>query len=272
MSEFAASERFQFGENWRRFLSVIDEVKISHAEERLYELVGDLRGKSFLDVGSGSGIHSLAAIKLGASRVLSFDYDEQCVACTNELKRRFAPLANWQIEHGSALDVSYLQSIGKFDVVYSWGVLHHTGQMWKSFDLITVPVEDTLAIAIYDDEGRKSRFLLGWKKLYVHSPRAIQKVLELLTFVATWGKAFLVKPIRTVRNWKAYSRNRGMSAWHDVVDMAGGYPFEVAKPGDVFSFFYQRGFKLTKLTTVTRHGLNEYVFCRSTASTPPTKT
>lgn len=255
-------ERFQFGENWRRFLATVDERKISQAGQKLYELVGDLQGKSFLDIGSGSGIHSLAAIRLGAARVLSIDYDPQCVACTNELKRRFAPLANWQNERGSALDASYMASIGKFDVVYSWGVLHHTGDMWKSFEHVILPVEDMLAIAIYDDQGKMSRFLLRWKKLYVHSPRFLQKIHEGLTFAATWGKAFLVKPLRTWRKWKAYSEERGMSPWHDVVDLAGGFPFEVAKPGEIFSFFYERGFTLTKLNTVTRHGLNEFVFRR----------
>src|SRR5579859_4682592 len=99
-----AAERFQFGENWARFLAVVDEEKIAYAAERLSDLVGDLRGKSFLDVGSGSGIHSLAAIRLGAARVLSFDYDRKSVACTNELKRRYAPLANWSIQSGSVLD------------------------------------------------------------------------------------------------------------------------------------------------------------------------
>ena len=131
--------RFQFGENWSRFLSLVDEDRIAEAAARLSELLGDISGKSFLDVGSGSGIHSLAALRLGASRVLSFDYDSKSVACTAELKRRFAPMANWQIEAGSALDEQYLRSLGPFDIVYAWGVLHHTGAMWKSFDLVTIP-------------------------------------------------------------------------------------------------------------------------------------
>jgi len=256
------AERFQFGENWSRFLSTVDERKISHATDRLYELVGDLTGKSFLDVGCGSGIHSLAAIRLGASRVLSFDYDAQCVACANEMKRLYAPLANWTSQQGSALDADFVCSLGKFDVVYSWGVLHHTGAMWRSLDLITIPVADLLAIAIYDDQGRLSRMLAGWKRIYVNSPRPVKNLMLGVTFTATWGKAFLVKPFSTRQRWKSYSSQRGMSPWHDVVDLAGGYPFEVAKPGDVFAFFRQKGFTLERLTTVTRHGLNEFVFKR----------
>jgi Ribosomal protein L11 methyltransferase (PrmA) len=192
-----ATARFQFGENWARFLSVVDEDRIAQATARLSEMLGGISGKSFLDVGSGSGIHSLAALRLGASRVLSFDYDSNSVSCTSELKRRFAPMADWQIETGSVLDEVYLRSLGQFDIVYAWGVLHHTGAMWTSFDLVTIPVAHTLLVAVYNDEGRKSRLWLILKKLYSRSPLPLKKLLELITFMLTWGKAFIFKP------WKA---------------------------------------------------------------------
>src|ERR1700744_4733542 len=117
-----STKRFQFGENWSNFLSVVDESHIAEASARLSELLGDISGKTFLDIGSGSGIHSLAAVRLGASRVVSFDYDPKSVSCTQEMKRRFAPDSSWTIQQGSALDEDYLRSLGKFDIVYSWGV------------------------------------------------------------------------------------------------------------------------------------------------------
>jgi 2-polyprenyl-6-hydroxyphenyl methylase/3-demethylubiquinone-9 3-methyltransferase len=261
--EEEAMTRFQFGENWTRFLSVVDEDRIMQAANRLSEMLGDIRGKSFLDVGSGSGIHSLAALRLGASRVLSFDYDSKSVACTAELKRRFAPMADWEIQPGSALDEQYLRSLGPFDIVYSWGVLHHTGAMWKSFDFVTIPAADTLMVAIYNDEGRKSRLWLILKKLYSRSPWPFKKLLELVTFMLTWGKAFIFKPRKTFENWSSYSWQRGMSPWCDVVDWAGGYPCEFANAGEVFTFFHQRGFVLEVLKTVHGLGLNEFVFTRS---------
>jgi SAM-dependent methyltransferase len=261
-----ATARFQFGENWTRFLSVVDEDRIAQAAARLSEMLGDISGKSFLDVGSGSGIHSLAALRLGASRVLSFDYDSKSVSCTSELKRRFAPTADWQVETGSALDEAYLHSLGQFDIVYAWGVLHHTGAMWKSFDLITSPAAHTLMIAVYNDEGRKSRFWLVLKKLYSGSPLPLKKLLELITFMLTWGKAFIFKPGKAMRNWSTYSRKRGMSPWRHVVDWAGGYPCEFANAGDVFTFFHQRGFELEVLRTVHGLGLNEFVFVRPPSS------
>ena len=124
--------RFDFGTNWSRFLADVDEARIERASGSLKEMlkVDDLSGRTFLDAGSGSGLSSLAACRLGA-RVHSFDYDPRSVGCTAELKRRFAPgAAAWRIEEGSVLDRAYLATLGRFDVVYCCGVVHHTGAMW----------------------------------------------------------------------------------------------------------------------------------------------
>src|SRR5438552_2198085 len=106
---------FKFGDNWTRFLSVLNEERIEEAEKSLCEMlaVSDLRGLRFLDVGSGSGLFSLAARRLG-SDVHSFDYDPKSVACTQALKARFFPGdEKWRIERGSILDVGYIKSLGE---------------------------------------------------------------------------------------------------------------------------------------------------------------
>jgi len=102
--EIQQGQRFEFGKNWQRFLSVLNDERIAEAEKSLRAMLEteSLSGKSFLDVGSGSGLFSLAAMRLGAARVHSFDYDPQSVACTRELKRRYFPDAHhWTIEEGS---------------------------------------------------------------------------------------------------------------------------------------------------------------------------
>src|SRR5216684_1692174 len=119
-SELASETRFAFGRNWQRFLRVLNDDRIAEAEKSLRTMlqVDDLRGKSFIDIGSGSGLFSLAAMRLGAARVHSFDYDPNSVACAQELKRRYFPQeTNWVIQHGSVLDLDYVASLGKFDVV-----------------------------------------------------------------------------------------------------------------------------------------------------------
>src|SRR4051794_3248472 len=121
--EVAHGERFEFGRNWNRFLQTLNDERIALAEKSLQDSLGvrDLKGLSFLDVGSGSGLFSLAARRLGA-RVHSLDYDPHSVACTTELRRRYFPDdPNWRVEHGSALDPEYLRSLGTFTIVYSWG-------------------------------------------------------------------------------------------------------------------------------------------------------
>ena len=96
----------------------------------------DLDNKTFLDIGCGSGIHSLAAFLSGAKLIVSFDYDPQSVAATRILHRKAGEPKNWKIMQGSVLDEEFLRTLGHFDFVYSWGVLHHTGQMWQAIKKI----------------------------------------------------------------------------------------------------------------------------------------
>jgi len=255
-------KRFQFGDNWSHFLPVIDESHITEAKARLTELLGDIKGKTFLDIGSGSGIHSLAAIRLGASHVVSFDFDPKCVACTMEMKRRFAPEANWVIQQGSALDSEYLNSLGKFNIVYSWGVLHHTGDMWAALDLITIPAKETIAICIYKDQGALSLVWRRLKKLYVEHP--ISRPAVVFAALATiWGPKLLLLPHRLIPDWKNWKKKRGMSPWHDVIDWAGGYPFEFATDSQLITFYLDRGLSLRVVRPFGRIiQMNEYVFAR----------
>jgi 2-polyprenyl-3-methyl-5-hydroxy-6-metoxy-1,4-benzoquinol methylase len=263
--------RFAFGKNWARFLSHVGEAQVQAATESLRERLGDLTGRSFLDIGSGSGLHSLAALRLGASRVHSFDYDSDSVATTAEIRRRFAPQAAWTIERGSALDVGYLTSLGTFDVVYSWGVLHHTGDMWTALANAINPLaaNGTLFVSIYNDQGYISRRWKRLKTFHNKSGRAGKLLAEIATLLITWGRCIPMdiiagKPFRTFHAWKEYGRERGMSPWHDVVDWAGGYPFEVAKPEEIFSFFRQRGLYMLEMKTCGGgKGCNEFLFSKT---------
>jgi 2-polyprenyl-3-methyl-5-hydroxy-6-metoxy-1,4-benzoquinol methylase len=272
--EIAAGERFAFGENWQRFLSVLDDRRILEAEDSLRQMlqVQDLRGKSFLDIGCGSGLFSLAARRLGA-RVESFDYDPQSVACARELCRRYFPGdTQWNIAEGSVLDTAYLSRLGCFDVVYSWGVLHHTGAMWQALGNTATLVAPAgkLFIAIYNDQGKISDRWRAVKHTYNRLPEGLRFLVTVPVLVhLNWRAACkdLVK-LRPFHTWRSAGRERGMSAWRDLIDWVGGYPFEVAKPEAIFEFYSRRGFSLTRLVTCGGSlGCNEFVFARVAAET-----
>jgi 2-polyprenyl-6-hydroxyphenyl methylase/3-demethylubiquinone-9 3-methyltransferase len=269
-AEIAAGERFRFGENWRRFLAAVDEPRIARAQRSLQDMLGvaDLAGRTFLDIGSGSGLFSLAARRLGAT-VRSFDYDPDSVACAHELRRRYrADDAQWTIERGSALDAGYMRALGAHDVVYSWGVLHHTGAMWQGVDLAAERVAPggQLFIALYNDQGRPTRRWRLVKRAYCALPRPLKPLVLLPCAVRLWAPTILrdTLRLRPFASWRSYGSERGMSPWRDVVDWVGGYPFEVARPEEPLDRLRPAGFTLERLRTCGGGlGCNEWVFRRA---------
>jgi len=270
--EMRRGERFAFGANWTRFLAVLTDERIARAEASLSSMLDmrSLTGLSFLDVGSGSGLFSLVARRLGA-HVTSFDYDPQSVACTAELKRRyFASDPQWVIRQGSVLDLEFLQTLGQFDLVYSWGVLHHTGQMWQALANVDALVRKNgrLFIAIYNDQGGASRRWLAVKKAYNRLPRVLRPVLALGVAGFQEARYALIHLVRlSPRAYLSgilhYEDDRGMSWWANKMDWIGGLPFEVGTPEAVFDFYRARGYRLERLTTCGGgHGCNQFVFRR----------
>lgn len=269
--ELLSRKRFGFGQNWYQYLNDVNEIQILEAEKSLkkYLKLDTLSGYSFLDVGCGSGIFSLAARRLGA-KVTSFDYDPKSVECAEILKKRFfsSDDADWIISQGSILDFQFISKLGNFDIVYSWGVLHHTGEMWAALKNSLVPLLDggLLFISIYNDQGRKSFWWRLVKKYYVKSPLLIKKFYELFFLILLWAPSSLRDLIflRPFSTWNNYSKYRGMSPYIDLVDWIGGYPFEVASPDKIFEYFSNENLNLKHLKTCGGgHGCNEYVFIKN---------
>lgn len=267
-AEISTGERFAFGDNWREFIELVDEPRIAAATGSLTGPLGtsDLSGRTFLDVGCGSGLFSLAAHRLGA-RVRSFDFDAESVAATSEMRDRFASGDGWAVEQGSILDERLVATLGRFDVVYSWGVLHHTGDLWRAMDLVCglVAPGGLLYIAVYNDQGWESRMWRGVKRRYNRSGPLARRALVLGSTAYLGRRRVLRKLLELGGRGESVPsrapRARGMSAKHDLIDWVGGYPFEVAKPEEVFAFLRGRGFELRHLKTCGGGlGCNEYVF------------
>lgn len=283
--------KFAFGKNWQSFLNSLHradktDARVQMAEDSLAALLGPkrddrlganaalLEGMKFLDAGSGSGLFSLAAYRLGAT-VVSFDADEASVECTTAVRDQFS--AQWQITAGSLLDSKFMNSLGQFDVVYCWGVAHHTGNQWLAMEHLAqaVTAEGRLVIAIYNDEQFVSKGWLVIKRIYRQLPGPVRPLWVLAVAAYAFLKRLvgtlaavlfrmmtLRNPLIPIRNWMREPRARGMHWWYDWVDWVGGWPYEVARPEQVFEFFHERGFELRKLTTADGHGCNEFVFER----------
>jgi 2-polyprenyl-6-hydroxyphenyl methylase/3-demethylubiquinone-9 3-methyltransferase len=187
------------------------------------------------------------------------------------LRRRYFPDAGgWEIEEGSALDAEYVRSLGEFDVVYSWGVLHHTGSMWEALANAALPVAHggKLFVAIYNDLGSRSARWKWIKKTYNELPKLLRAPFAAAVSAPNEAKMILravvtLSPGEYVRSWTTYAEKRGMSRWRDIVDWVGGYPYEYATPEGIFDFYRERGFKLTKLKCGgVGLGCNEFVFVK----------
>jgi SAM-dependent methyltransferase len=272
--EIERGERFGFGDNWLQLFRLIDENRIQQSEASLARMLRlpQLTGRTFLDIGCGSGLSSLAARRLGAT-VRAFDFDPHSVACARELRRRYAlDDPDWIIEEGSVLDADYLARLGTFDIVYSWGVLHHTGRLWDAMAAACSAVAPMgrLFVAIYNDLGSSSTRWRWIKRTYNRLPAALRPLWTVGAIAPGEMKAMLracaaLRPSDYIRSWTGYNE-RGMNRWRDIVDWVGGYPYEVATPEQVFDFCQARGFTLLSMHCGgVGLGCNEFVFVRSAA-------
>ncbi|MFB9265946.1 class I SAM-dependent methyltransferase [Bradyrhizobium erythrophlei] len=245
MSFRERNSHFEFGANWRDYAKSIDQTRIASAIDGLKKLLPEgLGGKTFLDIGCGSGLHSLAALSLGSSSVLAIDIDENSVSTTREVLSKFSHSKSWKANVLSIFDAKR-DEIGTFDVVYSWGVLHHTGAMWNAIERAAalVKADGYFAIAIY----AKTAFDLPWKiekRIYKSLPAPGQWALR-NSFIGVLLAGKLLRGKHPMTLLKS-DLPRGMNLSNDVHDWLGGYPYETATVEELVSKFSSFGFSLAR--------------------------
>ena len=261
---------FEFGRNWQRFLELFSEQRVQTAVDSIRDFTGlrDLKGKTFVDVGCGSGLFSLAAHRLGAERLVSFDVDEFSVRCCRHLHEQAGAPDSWTVRPGSILDERLVAELGTFDVVYSWGVLHHTGRMWDAIRHAGGMVNPggRFYITIYNRRRgpRGSRTWLRIKRQYNRMPPAGRKLMEYV-YISNYFLSKLLgfkNPMKRIRN---YQEKRGMNWRTDVTDWVGGYPYEFATVQEIFDFVRRTypDFLLEGLKSTRGLGPNWFLFRRA---------
>jgi SAM-dependent methyltransferase len=274
-SERADKVTFSFGRNWQQFVrKYLTAKRVEQAINSLKEFleIPDLRDRTFLDLGCGSGLFSLAAHRLGASRIVSLDVDPLATACCKYLRNSSGDPANWTVLEGSVLDKNFLARVDKADIVYAWGSLHHTGSMWQAIRNASTLVEDggVFFLSIYNRvEGRgSSRYWLKVKRLYNQLPGFGKTALEtayLLRYGILPQLLRLRNPLTSFRN---YGQGRGMNYFADMRDWLGGYPYEFASASEVFRFCNKDlGLGLINLRSTNTLATNEFLFRKQPCTT-----
>jgi SAM-dependent methyltransferase len=261
------STHYEFGENWRNYAELIDGQRISAAEAGLSKLLPreEVAGRTFLDIGCGSGLHALAAARFGAGEIVAVDIDPNSVATAQAVLQRHAPAsAIWSAKEASAFDLGHLPT---FDIVYSWGVLHHTGDMMQAIGAAANRVNQggILVLALY----RKTPLCGFWqfeKKLYVDGSPTMRRILE-STYNTARALSFWIRGKSFAAYKDQYAALRGMEYMTDVRDWLGGYPYESISKAEMLALANRLGFEFLRGdirekpgSGLLGSGCDEYVF------------
>jgi len=262
------AEHFSFGKNWENYVKKhFSEERVQISKQHLLDFLGlpDLRGKTFLDIGCGSGLHSLAALQAGAEKIISFDYDINSVSTTQKLQAYSGNPKHWVVLHGSILDLDFVNSLEPADIVYAWGVLHHTGDMWKAIENTSLLIKQNgyLYLALYTANiiPPSDQFWLDVKQKYNKANQFTKRKMELwYIWEFMLGKNLLNIP-QLIKTHFTYKHSRGMALYTDIVDWLGGWPMEFADIEDVKKFCTEK-LNLSLVKIKTGQSNTEYCFTK----------
>jgi 2-polyprenyl-3-methyl-5-hydroxy-6-metoxy-1,4-benzoquinol methylase len=241
-------DRFGFGANWLDYQTSVTDARLAAARADLEAWLGtrSLAGKRVLDIGSGSGVHSLCLHAMGATELVSFDFDAESVEATARLHASAGAPASWTVRRGSVLDAAFISSLGTFDLVYSWGVLHHTGQMRQAIAHACrcVNVGGQLFISIYA-KGPNYAADLALKQRYHAASLSGKRRMEFEWITERYALRRAAGQVPD--DWWTEGRERGMDSYCDLVDWLGGLPYEVATADELITQLRASGIETRRL-------------------------
>lgn len=251
--------RFDFGKNWQSYShNALTPERIEQARQDFRQLVDgiDLQNKHFIDIGFGQGLSLIVASEMGAS-TLGIDIDELNILALKTTLKLMGSTKLPKVQVESILNPSFVgENKGRFDIVHSWGGLHHTGNMRQALVNSCSLVADNgyFICSIYNQHW--SSFLWkGVKWSYNYMPPMLQPLMVWLFYPII----YLAKWIVTGKNPKR--KQRGMDFYHDVVDWVGGYPYEYASEHQIQKMVSEQGFKMLAVFPArVPTGANEYIF------------
>lgn len=263
-------DRFEFGANWANFVNKhFSQERVDISRHHLLNFLGrkSLEGLSILDIGCGSGIHSLAAWQAGATSIHSFDYDPQSVSTTRQLHQIAKSPVAWKVSQGSVLDEAFMMGLEQADLVYSWGVLHHTGDVWNAIRQACGRVRPggLLYIALYSADMQidpPPEYWLDIKQRYVAAAPLQRRLMELAYVWRFLMHRKLRRLPELILHARQYQKSRGMNFMTDIRDWLGGWPMEFCRDADVVAFVSKESdMKLVRMATGEAN--TEFLFARS---------
>jgi 2-polyprenyl-3-methyl-5-hydroxy-6-metoxy-1,4-benzoquinol methylase len=268
LTDERAMKQFDFGANWADFsANAASRERAEQARAQFMRLMQgvELQGRTFLDIGFGQGFSLLSAQSMGA-RVVGCDINPKCHEVIERNRALFPGLeaAAIPLQVGSILDANVVSALRRmpesgeagFDIVHSWGVLHHTGDMRLALaNAVSLVRPGGIFVAAIYNRHWSSLPWLAIKAAYVHSPRLLQKMMVGGLYPVIW----LAKLAVTRKNPKAM--DRGMDFYYDVVDWVGGYPYEYASVHEMEAICRPLGLSLVRaIDAKVPTGCNELVF------------